>query len=369
MSNSTWHQSLQVKSGEVLSIEAQIQSSGLFDTDWYLKENPDVAQGGLNPLTHYTWHGASEGREPNPLFDTEWYLAENLIAPHKKISPLAHYLLSGPSRRGSASAQGIAVCAIFKDEAPFIREWIAYHSLIGVDHFFLYDNGSVDGGAQNLGELQAKVTTVPWNFLPGQVRAYKHFIREHGHKFKWAAFIDLDEFITLMQDDSVAELLKRYEEHSLLLLNWRNFGPWGDSGVYDARPPGMMIEKLIYCLPEEDPVHTHVKSIVKLRDAFSVVGPHIISAKGTVCNSAGQLVPATPLQLAPCFENAYISHFYTRSRDDFYAKVARGRADIHNAPSRPIELFEYYVQFARCRNENLSRFALRLQAFDLVGPV
>ena len=36
----------------------------------------------------------------------------------------------------------IAVCAIFKDEAPYLLEWLAFHRMIGVDLFVLYDNGS-----------------------------------------------------------------------------------------------------------------------------------------------------------------------------------------------------------------------------------
>ena len=29
-----------------------------------------------------------------------------------------------------------------KDEERFLDEWLAYHRLIGVDHFFLYDHAS-----------------------------------------------------------------------------------------------------------------------------------------------------------------------------------------------------------------------------------
>ena len=29
----------------------------LFDTDWYLQQNPDVAAAGMNPLLHYMQHG------------------------------------------------------------------------------------------------------------------------------------------------------------------------------------------------------------------------------------------------------------------------------------------------------------------------
>lgn len=38
----------------------------------------------------------------------------------------------------------IALCLIFKNEAPFLKEWLDYHLTIGVDHFYLYNNNSDD---------------------------------------------------------------------------------------------------------------------------------------------------------------------------------------------------------------------------------
>ena len=32
----------------------------------------------------------------------------------------------------------LAVCAIFKNEGPFLLEWIAYHRAQGLDYFVLY---------------------------------------------------------------------------------------------------------------------------------------------------------------------------------------------------------------------------------------
>jgi hypothetical protein len=42
----------------------------------------------------------------------------------------------------------IGVCAIFKDEAPYLLEWIAFHRMVGIDLLVLYDNGSTDGGPE-----------------------------------------------------------------------------------------------------------------------------------------------------------------------------------------------------------------------------
>lgn len=37
-----------------------------------------------------------------------------------------------------------AVCAIVRNEARYMVEWVAYYAAIGVDAFIIYDNGSTD---------------------------------------------------------------------------------------------------------------------------------------------------------------------------------------------------------------------------------
>ena len=56
----------------------------LFDRDFYLRTNPDVAAAGVDPFKHYLEHGAMEGRQPHPLFDPEHY--------RKAKNPLVHFL-------------------------------------------------------------------------------------------------------------------------------------------------------------------------------------------------------------------------------------------------------------------------------------
>ena len=48
-----------------------------FDGDYYLAQNTDVRDDGVNPFTHYMETGASEGRDPNAVFDTSFYLDNN----------------------------------------------------------------------------------------------------------------------------------------------------------------------------------------------------------------------------------------------------------------------------------------------------
>ena len=75
-----------------------IAKSGLFDPDYYLHANPDVADLNVDPLMHYLEQGCREGRNPSDRFDTAYYLAQCLDLKEQPTNPLLHYLTVGISR-------------------------------------------------------------------------------------------------------------------------------------------------------------------------------------------------------------------------------------------------------------------------------
>jgi len=67
----------------------------LFDPDYYLDQNPDVAGTGNDPLVHYLQHGLAEMRRAHPLFDPAYYLRQCPNAGKAGGNPLLHYLTIG----------------------------------------------------------------------------------------------------------------------------------------------------------------------------------------------------------------------------------------------------------------------------------
>ena len=61
-----------------------------FDPQWYLAQNPDVQQSGAHALVHYIAHGDIEGRKPSLIFDPSWYRKHNRLG--NAENALAHYL-------------------------------------------------------------------------------------------------------------------------------------------------------------------------------------------------------------------------------------------------------------------------------------
>ena len=222
----------------------------------------------------------------------------------------------------------IAVCAIFKDEAPYLLEWLAFHKMIGVDLFVLYDNGSSDGGSDLIrsSSFAKNVTLIEWADRPGQLSAYNHFRVNHAPRFTWAAFIDIDEFIMPLAGASIRDILMRrtYAPFAQILLQWLVFGPSGRS----RRPEGLVMENYTRRLPETAEASRHIKSIVRTDKLRGIdYTPHAAECSGPACNTRGEQVLPYAIQPTECHDVMVVNHYFTKSQEEWEFKRRRGRGD------------------------------------------
>jgi hypothetical protein len=222
----------------------------------------------------------------------------------------------------------VAICAIFKDEAPYLLEWIAFHRMIGIDLFVLYDNGSSDGGADLIrtSSFARNVMLIDWPDRPGQLSAYDHFRIHYAARFTWVAFIDIDEFIMPVSGGSIRGPLlhSEYERYGAIVLNWQIFGPSGHA----ARPEGLVTENFTWRFPKDAEANRHVKSLVRTQDLLGVgTTPHIFDCARPTCNARGQTVMSHAMQPAVCRDVMVINHYFTKSAEEWAFKRRRGRGD------------------------------------------
>jgi ADP-heptose:LPS heptosyltransferase/GT2 family glycosyltransferase len=92
-----------------------LAKSGLFDPEYYIRANPDVAALNIDPLVHYLETGCREGRNPSAEFDTSYYLRQCHMLGEIPSNALAHYLNFGADRglrsqppTASPAADGLA---------------------------------------------------------------------------------------------------------------------------------------------------------------------------------------------------------------------------------------------------------------------
>ena len=83
-----------------------IAESPLFDAEWYLANNSDVAANGVDPALHYLLFGVSGNRSPSTGFVTDEYLALNGDVRRSGMNPLLHYERFGRREGRPASFLG-----------------------------------------------------------------------------------------------------------------------------------------------------------------------------------------------------------------------------------------------------------------------
>lgn len=168
----------------------------------------------------------------------------------------------------------VSVCSIFKDEAPYLKEWIEYHKLLGVKHFRLYNNESADNYLEVLAPYIKKgdVCLLEWPSDPDklgngdewvwntQLSACMDAITHLSGVSKWLAIIDIDEYILPIDSPNLVSFLKNYEPFAGVLINWHNFGT---SDVKDIPKGKLMIEMLNHRAEENSVYHHAIKSIVR----------------------------------------------------------------------------------------------------------
>lgn len=235
----------------------------------------------------------------------------------------------------------VAVCAIFQNEAPYFKEWIEYNRLIGVEHFYLYNNLSTDHYLEVLSPYieEGIVELVEWpykvversDWIPIQTGAYLDgAIRALG-VCKWVAYIDVDEFIFPVVDITLPKFLARFEEYPAIVANWVLFGT---SGVKILDPNKLMIEQLGRRAELTHKANAYIKTIVKPEaidlDQNGRWNAHFVPLKGglTAVNSSGKKVK-TWKDLSFPQDVIRINHYSFRDESFFFrTKLNRPNVDI-----------------------------------------
>nr|CAB3469100.1 unnamed protein product [Digitaria exilis] len=119
------------------------------------------------------------------------------VAGGEPIPSMATYTPPPPPPEEKAAV--VCACTMVRDVAKFLREWVVYHSAIGVDRFVLYDNGSQDELEGQVRQLVTAggfdVSMHIWPWPKTQEAGFSYAAAAHRGSCQWMAFVDVDEFI------------------------------------------------------------------------------------------------------------------------------------------------------------------------------
>lgn len=230
----------------------------------------------------------------------------------------------------------LSLCAVVRNEEFYVQEWVLWHYLHGVQHFYLYDNESDDDTREYLQPLVER-GLVTLKRAPGGEHgtALANVLQEcfdtGAGKLPtaWLAHWDVDEFLVvpaaselnlgaLVGDDGFLfhDYLSNFEREGVgaVVLHRMDFG----SNGHDTAPMGLVLEEYTERLIAVRPGGVQYGKVMARMDKLvSHKGTHTPpemkdGAKTVFANS----VPFTEGVSVAQYEPFRLNHYLTRSHDE-----------------------------------------------------
>lgn len=269
----------------------------------------------------------------------------------------------------------ISICLIFKNEAPFLKEWLDFHLTIGVDHFYLYNNNSEDNYKDVLAPYLAegKVTLIDFPYQAAQMRAYKECFEKFRSESKWIAFLDADEFLCPKRETDINSWIKQFDKYPAVVVRWLMFGTGGivehdrNLGVIEQykichsllHDYGKCFVNTKYDIAEYN-WHTHHLTYMK----YPILGRYMVIP---AVNQFKHILPINfPSKLMTCRKeeaSIQINHYYTKAWNLFKEKM--NRTDVYYKKQYKTNIDKFYKVEDGCISSDFSilRFLIRKKIY------
>ena len=272
----------------------------------------------------------------------------------------------------------VSLCLIFKNEAPFLKEWIDYHITIGVNHFYLYNNHSDDNFMEILQPYikLGYITLTDWPYNKAQFAAYKHCYENYRYETNWLSFLDADEFFVPKYAISISDWLKTFDKFPSIVVHWRIFGK---GGVIHHNYNKNVIEQYFICwdkfyqfgkcfintrynISSFNCWHVHHHTYMKYRIFGILISLPAVNQFGYICpvnyvyGGGNDLMKKSTIMC---------NHYYTKAWDIYKQKM--NKTDVLRGDNNPRSKMQ---QFYKMENEcvstdyTISRFFIRMRLFQ-----
>lgn len=221
------------------------------------------------------------------------------------------FLFSYPSAFSKQYKYELAICTIFRDDAKYLTEWVEFHQKQGVQHFYLYDNLSIDNPKERLEKYvsQGLVTIIDWpyesqgqDFFAIQCSSYMHCVQSNIETCRWIAFLDSDEFLFCPNKMNLRKFINKYQKYGAISAYWRMYGT---SGI-NVPEGSNIVDYLVYRARDDYHGHKIMKTIAQPKFVKSIINPHVAFLKG---NKPHKQIEINDLR---------INHYWSRDIDFFY---------------------------------------------------
>ena len=194
----------------------------------------------------------------------------------------------------------MGICSMFRDEGPYLAEWIRFHQAQGFSKFYLFDDKSSDGFREVLDPYIRRGIVVLSS--PPTVTADMHTQNRQRVCFNiglamakkecdWVAIIDVDEFL-FAPNGNLADVLPKDRFVAGVFIRWRMFGSSGhesppEAGVVEsytkrARIPATLEEMKAMTVMQSEFFGKNVKRPIngRLFNGKCILRPRLIMRSG-----------------------------------------------------------------------------------------
>mmetsp|Transcript_13020 Transcript_13020/g.22501 ORF Transcript_13020/g.22501 Transcript_13020/m.22501 type:complete len:392 (+) Transcript_13020:114-1289(+) len=335
----------------LIEMELRLRQGKLFDGAAFVRDRPWLAR--QVPHERYSW-----------LFwvlnDTDHLPVSFVDAEPPPSIPQFEVTEEGFLKPESS---GVFICAVAKNEGPYLREWFSWHYALGVEGIFVYDHMSVDGN-ETRSICQSSAPFVTYTYWPEpfhlfrthQTRAYADCLRRLSNpdgtfRAAFVAFIDVDEYIFLAHPQwrirpFLDSLLALHPERDVagVYLHWRQFD---SAGKFERQSSSTICQYLSACRTQYRN-HYLGKYVVRPQH-ISAIAVHnvVLTPKDAVMLS----VDGRPMieVTEPVHSPACLNHYWSRSLLEYIGKVVKrekkmGSISLENFFEEHLDCFPSAVQ-------------------------
>ena len=221
----------------------------------------------------------------------------------------------------------LLVCIASREEL-YLRDWIEYHHNIGFTTIAVCDNSNTPSMiAQKICSEYDYVEYHNYREKTAcQMQCYEEMYKHYHQRYRWIAFIDVDEYIHLFNHKTIQEFVHqdKFNDANMIYLHWRCFGD-NDQVRFEKKPVYERFTKPVnmYWLVNEFPINSHIKAIVKTEGEYITFptphNPRFIGNHPTrIYNSAGKHIEKPQARLDDiCWDDACINHYCTLTIDEY----------------------------------------------------
>jgi hypothetical protein len=216
-----------------------------------------------------------------------------------------------------------AICAVFKNEAHIMEEWILHYLHHGAEHFYLVNDHSTDDFKAIISKYADHVTLydneIETRDVGRQCLIYDKYFRPILKESKWFAILDLDEFLynpTLENTIDLKRVFSKYEGVSQILVNWLHFG--SNDHIYQ---PNSVVEGFMRRAPIDGTKPYFSYKTVFIGDQLVSFGVH-----SHIMKSGPEIYLKYDEVQIP---DLVINHYSIQSQD-FFMRIKSTRGDINN---------------------------------------